>query len=319
MPPKRPNRRRSDNRKPASGKPVSKDSSKIGSGPDAKPEKKKAVKRKSGSASPSTPFQYITELIKWVDLVVEVLDARLPLSTRHPKADEIFGRKPRLFVFAKSDLCDMEQTRRLIDSIKADTGYPCILVSLKNSAGKGQIMSACIEATREKLESLVKKGLLPRPMRVCVVGLPNVGKSSLINWLIGQNRTKTGDRPGITRGTQWVRVHPKLELLDTPGILPPTSFPKSVKDKLSICNLIPESNYDRLEIAEQAIIDFREKYPGLLEGYIEGLSADGKGLLDIAQARNLLTSGANPDRNRAAALFLSELREGRVGRFTLDP
>jgi ribosome biogenesis GTPase A len=318
MPPKRPDRRRSDKRKPASDKPVASDSGKADSSKNAKASPRKPAKRKTGSGS-RTPFQHITELIKWVDLVIEVLDARVPLSTRHPKAEEIFGRKPRLFVVTKSDLCDMDETKRLVESLKAQTGYPSLLVSLKNSSGKAQIMSACIEATHEKLDSLVKKGILPRPMRVCVVGLPNVGKSSLINWLIGQNRTKTGDRPGITKGTQWVRVHPKLELLDTPGILPPTSFAKPVKDKLSICNLVPESNYDRLEIADRAILEFREKYPRLLDLYIDGLSEDGKGLLDIAVARNLLTSGAKPDINRAAALLLSELREGRVGRFTLDP
>ncbi|MBX3137636.1 ribosome biogenesis GTPase YlqF [Candidatus Obscuribacterales bacterium] len=317
MPPKRPNRRRPDNRPSASSKPSDSAGGNSDSSKNDKPAKKKPQKRKSGSAS--TPFQHITELIKWVDLVIEVMDARVPLSTRHPRADEIFGRKPRLFVFTKSDLCDVDETRRLIDELKVETGYPGVLVSLKTSTNKDKIVNACIDATKEKLDSLVKKGILPRPMRVCVVGLPNVGKSSLINWLIGQNRTRTGNKPGVTKGTQWVRVHPKLELLDTPGILPPTAFPKPVKDKLAICNLVPESNYDRLETAEQAILDLRGKYPGMLESYIEGLSADGKGLSDIAAARNLLTSGANPDINRAAALLLSELRDGRVGRFTLDP
>lgn len=317
MPPKRPNRRRPDNRPSAPSKPTAGAAGKSDSNKTDQPAKKKPPKRKSGSAS--TPFQHITELIKWVDLVIEVMDARVPLSTRHPKADEIFGRKPRLFVFTKSDLCDVDETRRLIDELKAETGYPGLLVSLKTSAGKEKIMNACIEATREKLDALVKKGILPRPMRVCVVGLPNVGKSSLINWLIGQNRTKTGNKPGVTRGTQWVRVHPKLELLDTPGILPPTAFPKHVKDKLAICNLVPDSTYDRLETADQAILEFRARYPGMLESYIQGLSEGGKGLSDIAAARNLLTSGANPDINRAAALLLTEVRDGRVGRFTLDP
>jgi len=314
MPAKRPNRRKTVDNRPAPGKPVNNDSAKSG-----KPPTKPTVKSKPSSGGRSTPFQHLTEMVKWVDLVIEVLDARLPLSTRHPKAEEVFGNKPRLLVYTKSDLADLDETRRLIDEVKERTGYNGLLVSLKTSTGKGQIMTACIEATREKLETLQKKGLLPRPMRVCVVGLPNVGKSSLINWLIGQNRTKTGNKPGITKGTQWVRVHPKLELLDTPGILPPTSFPQPVKDKLAICNLIPESNYDRLEIAEKAILDMRSRYPGVLDGYVDGLSADGKGLLELAVARNLLTSGAKPDINRAAALFLSELRDGRVGRITLDP
>jgi len=262
----------------------------------------KPANTKPRKGAKSTPFQNITEMVKWVDLVVEVLDARLPLSTRHPMADEIFGRKPRLLVLAKSDLADAEETRHLIDQIKHDTGIECLLVSLKTSAGKGQIMSACVDATKEKLQALVKKGILPRPMRVCVVGLPNVGKSSLINWLIGQNRTKTGNRPGITKGTQWVRVHPKLELLDTPGILPSASFSKTVKDRLAVCNLIPDTTYNFYEIAEEAILMLRQKYPRLLEGYIQGLSVDGTGLLEVAKARNLLTSGAKPDVPRAAAL-----------------
>lgn len=302
MPPKRPVRRKPVLDAPAANKP-------------AKPSAAKSRPAKK----PSTPFQHLTEMVKWVDLVVEVLDARLPLSTRHPSADEIFGRKPRLLVFAKADLADPDETKRLIDQVKAETGHPCVLASLKTSSGKSQIMNACIEATEEKLDSLVKKGILPRPMRVCVVGLPNVGKSSLINWLIGQNRTKTGNRPGITKGTQWVRVHPKLELLDTPGILPPAAFPKPVRDKLAICNLIPESNYDRLEVADQAILSMRSRYPGMLDRYIEGLGSDGGGLSRVAVARNLLTSGAKPDIPRAAALFLCDLRDGRVGRITLDP
>ncbi len=287
------------------------------------PQGRKSAQGRSGSARPagakSTPFQHLTELIKWVDLVIEVLDARVPLSTRHPKADEIFGNKPRLLVFTKSDLADADRTRRVIAEIQEETDYPCLLVTLRSDAAKGQIMSACIDATKERLDALIKKGLLPRPMRVCVVGLPNVGKSSLINWLIGQRKTKVGDRPGITKGTQWVRVHPKLELLDTPGILPPAQFPKPVKSKLAICNLIPSSTYDPLEAAEEALILLQQEYPFILDQYISGLSNEGKGLSDVAQARNLLTSGAKPDINRAATLFLSELRDGKVGRFTLDP
>lgn len=258
-------------------------------------------------------------MVKWVDLVIEVLDARVPLSTRHPNADEIFGNKPRLLVFTKSDLADSERTRRAIVDIEEQTDLPCLLVTLKSGAGKGQIMTACIDATKERLDALVKKGLLPRPMRICVVGLPNVGKSSLINWLIGLRKTKVGDRPGITKGTQWVRVHPKLELLDTPGILPPAQFPVHVKCKLAICNLLPNSTYDPIETAEEALLLLRKEYPSMLDRYISGLSEDEKGLIDVAQARNLLTSGAKPDINRAATLFLSELRDGKVGRFTLDP
>ncbi len=286
----------------------------------SKPGRSKPAKRPaSGASAPSTPFQHLSELLRWVDLIVEVLDARLPVSTRHPKADQIFGSKPRLLIFTKEDLADRATTKALVDSVQAETGYPCLLLTLKNTAARGDVIASCIEATKPRLDALMRKGLLPRPMRICVVGLPNVGKSSLINWLIGQKRARVGNTPGITKGTQWVRVHPKLELLDTPGILPPVAFSREQTLKLATCNLVPLNNYDALEAAEFALAACQSKYPKDIERYIRGLSSPDRGLVDIALARNLLTSGAKPDVNRAAALFLSELRDGKVGRFTFDP
>lgn len=289
------------------------------SGGESKKKRKQKPKQKSSSsgsrnASPRTPFQHIQNLIKWVDLVIEVIDARLPDSTRHPNADAIFGHKPRLFIFTKEDLADPDKVRAVLDRIDV----PSALVSLKRSSGKEKIINMAIEATRAQQEALVRKGILPRPMRICIVGLPNVGKSSLINWLIGRKKTKTGNRPGITQGTQWVRVHPKLELLDTPGILPPTGFSELTRDKLAALNLLPQSNYEVEPVAEAALHLLKESYPELLERYMEGLKDAEDGFGFFAGKRNLLSQGAVPDRLRACSIFLSELRDGKVGRLTLD-
>lgn len=284
--------------------------------PKQKPNQKNSGSgsRNNSARAPRTPFQHIQNLIKWVDLVIEVIDARLPDSTRHPNADAIFGHKPRLFIFTKEDLADPEAVRAVLDRIDV----PSALLSLKRSSGKDKIINMAIEATRAQQEALVRKGILPRPMRICIVGLPNVGKSSLINWLIGRKKTKTGNRPGITQGTQWVRVHPKLELLDTPGILPPTGFTELTRDKLAALNLLPQSNYEVEPVAEAALRLLRERYPELLERYMEGLADAEDGFDYFARKRNLLSQGAVPDRLRACSIFLSELRDGKVGRLTLD-
>lgn len=297
-----------------SGSPSSGGESKKKRKPKQKQKNSTSGSRNSSARSPRTPFQHIQNLIKWVDLVIEVIDARLPDSTRHPNADAIFGHKPRLFIFTKEDLADPEAVRAVLDRIDV----PSALVSLKRSSGKEKIINMAIEATRAQQEALVRKGILPRPMRICIVGLPNVGKSSLINWLIGQKKTKTGNRPGITQGTQWVRVHPKLELLDTPGILPPTGFTELTRDKLAALNLIPQSNYQVEPVAEEALRLLSESYPELLERYMEGLVDAEDGFDYFARKRNLLSQGAVPDRLRACSIFLAELRDGKIGRLTLD-
>lgn len=301
-------------------------SSKSGSGKSSSKASSGAPGRTRGSSSrgksrgkePRTPYQHIQKLVKWVDLIIEVLDARLPDSTRHPNADSIFGHKPRLFIFTKEDLADADAVRVVSESLEKETGSDSVLVSLKRSSGREKIINLALEATRGQQEALARKGILPRPMRICVVGLPNVGKSSLINWLIGRKKTKTGNKPGITQGTQWVRVHPKLELLDTPGILPPTGFDQKTRAKLAALNLLPQSNYEIEAVAEESLELMKLKYPDLLSRYMEGLDEAPDGFDFFARRRNLLGTGAKPDRMRACTIFLAELRDGKVGRITLD-
>ena len=276
------------------------------------------VKKKKKKQEPRTAFQHLQHLSKWVDLIIEVIDARAPLSTRHPNSNSIFGNRPRIFVLTKEDLAHLDRAKKVMGELSREAGIESILVSLKRTAGRERVINMALEATREKQESIKRKGLLERPMRICVVGLPNVGKSSLINWLIGQKKTKTGNRPGITQGTQWVRVHPKLELLDTPGILPVHNFDEQIRLKLASLNLLPQANYQDEQVAENILAMLKQSYPQLLDKFVPGLSDAEDGLTLIAEKRNLIGQKATPDRLRAAALLIKDLRSGNLGRITLD-
>ena len=149
------------------------------------------------------------------------------------------------------------------------------------------------------------------------MGMPNVGKSSLINWLIGQKKAKVGNKPGVTKGAQWVRVHPQIELLDTPGILPAFSFSAATAKKLALFNLLPESNYDVEEVAQDGLEQLKAQYPKQVQNYIYE-KAESLNLEELARRRNFLTTGGSLDLVRAANVFFSDLRNGKLGRVTLD-
>ncbi len=279
---------------------------------------------KSGRSSghPSA-YKSLQETIKWVDLVIEVLDARAPLSSRHPNAHEIFGHKPRLVVLSKEDLADMAKLNEWIpimtvQDAAAEMPAASLSLSLKTQKNRDKILHVALKLTEAKRSALAKKGLLPRPMRAVVVGMPNVGKSSLINWLIGKSKAKVANKPGVTRGPQWVRVHPQIELLDTPGFLPPASFSEDVRLKLSLLNLIPETTYDAEEVARHGLNLLKKVYPSMVEQYMPGCELELASLEDIATIRHFLTHGGKLDTARAASTFLTDLRNGRLGKITLD-
>ena len=181
---------------------------------------------------PRTAFQLLQQQLKWVDLIFEVLDARAPLSSRHPKHSEIFGNKPRLIFLTKDDLADPRASKEWAKKLSSEN-EKAIVLCLKDRRRQPEVVNMALELSQEKLKQIEAKGLLPRPVRICVVGMPNTGKSSLINWLIGKKQVKVADRPGVTRGPQWIRVHPKLELLDTPGILPPNITSPGISARFS--------------------------------------------------------------------------------------
>ncbi len=298
------------------GRLPAKYASSAGSAPGAA----KAVRNKPKPAN--TPFQRLTEIVKWVDLVIEVLDGRLPETTRHPSSEEIFGNKPRVLIYSKADLADSAKLRAYVKLAgeRPQSGPPekLLMLDLKSMAHKNTFIEAALAVTAEKRAALAKKGLLERPMRACVVGIPNVGKSSLINWFVGRKKAKTGDSPGVTRGTQWIRVHPQLEMLDTPGILPANLFTAEDRQRLALLNLLPADGYDNVEIAKFGLMLMKKYYADRLEVYLAGLSAIEDGLDYIAEKKHYLGNGGRLDHYRAATIFLRDLRAGKLGELTFD-
>lgn len=268
--------------------------------------------------APRTAFQHLIELVKWVDVVVEVLDSRVPVSTRHPKSRSLFGNKPHLLISTKEDIADADRVRQLFEQSPALKDEKCLLVSLKGGDNPQRVIKEFLKMGEPAQKKLAQKGFRPRPVRVCVVGLPNVGKSSLINWLIGKRSARVGNQPGITRGTQWVRVHPQVELLDTPGILPPVAFHPLTYERLAMFNLVPEAKYDYEVVAQKAFETLRDIYPHLLSKISEDLLDPKAGIPEFSLARNLLISGGKPDVARGAQIFLANLRDGKLGRVTFD-
>ena len=240
------------------------------------------------------------------------------MASRHPRSASLFGSKPRLIVLAKEDLAEHAASKNWVNALASNPNQKAISLALKTSKGKSKLIDLALSLTEAKRKQLVEKGILPRPARVCVVGVPNVGKSSLINWLVGQKRVRVGDKPGVTRGQQWVRVHPQVELLDTPGVLPADEIEKSVQLKLSLLNLVQAGTYDSEDVARQGLYILKAIYPERLKEYVSADSLEGVTLQALATKRNLLGTGGIPDIKRAASVFLGDLRSGKLGEITLE-
>ncbi len=271
------------------------------------------------AAGRQSAFQDIQQRLKVVDLILEVCDARIPYASRHPKFDKLFGARPRIVIFSKTDLADPEAIKHWIDYLTSIHNQLTVALSLKQSRGQNKLLAQALELTSSRRQSRQAKGLLPAPMRACVVGMPNVGKSSFINWLVGKRTTRVANQPGITKGPQWVRIHPQMELLDTPGILPPVALPQEIEIKLALFNLMPENRYDPETLVEAGLKLISKQYPDLLQRYGLHPASWDVMLCEHAANRNLLVAGGALDLRRAATSFLNDLRSGSVGRITLDP
>ena len=259
------------------------------------------------------------EDIKLIDLVIELTDARVPLSSRNPDIDELGKNKSRLILLNKSDLADERQNEKW-EAYFREKGYFTARINARSGAGMKQIHGIIQEACKEKIERDRKRGIMNRPVRAMVVGIPNVGKSTFINTFAGKACTKTGNKPGVTKGKQWIRLNKSVELLDTPGILWPKFDDQLVGLKLAVIGSIKDEILQAEELALWIIEFLRNQYPGkLTERYsVEETGANVEVLEQIAYARGCRLKGDLPDYPKAAALLIDDFRSGRIGRITLE-
>jgi len=250
-----------------------------------------------------------------VDAIIEVVDARLPLSSTYTNITGLLGEKPRLILLNKADLTDKAELKKWIVDIEQKTGFPVLMTDAKNSKDLNQIVKKVIELSEPRIQAVMAKGLLRRPARVMVVGMPNVGKSSIINKLTKSSKTKTGAKAGVTRQQQWVRINPQLELLDTPGIIPMKQEDQIRAKKLAFVNAVSENAYSNIPVANELLALLEKRYPEPVKNFYK---AENLTVEDIAIARNWIVSGGYPDVERTAIYILRDFREGKIGKFILD-
>ena len=260
------------------------------------------------------------EDVKLVDLVIELVDARAPLASRNPDIDSLAAGKGRVILLNKADLASEKANAAWITYFESP-GFQVLKIDARAKATLKQLNALIQEACKEKIERDRRRGILNRPVRAMVVGIPNVGKSTFINSFAGKAAAKTGNKPGVTKGNQWIRLNKQVELLDTPGILWPKFEDQRVGLLLAFLGSINDEILEKDELASELADYLRNITPGLLkERY--GIEEDGKKpyeLLDeIAAARACLTKGGVNDLTKAARLLLDEFRGGKLGRITLE-
>ena len=262
----------------------------------------------------------MSEQLKAVDMIIELRDARIPQASRNPILDEMAPQKPRLIVLSKIDLADEARTAEWVSSLKTEN-RDCLALDLaKDKSVRKQIVSACAGLTKEKRDRMIRRGIRPRAMRAMACGIPNAGKSTLINRIAGRTSAKTADKPGVTRSLTWIKADSTLEILDTPGVLWPKFEDPRTGSLLAATGAINENILDLKEIAMDTIHVIRELYPDVLE---QEYGADKNTRTDvmlekIAEKRHLLKENSLLDTDRAASVFLHELRRGKLGRLTLE-
>lgn len=254
------------------------------------------------------------EQLKVVDVVIELADARLPLSSRNPILKELLGNKSRLLLLNKIDLADEEWAERWLNVLRQDAA--ALTVSAATGQGFRRIFPELERLASGQMAKLAAKGVRPRSMRVMVVGIPNIGKSTFINQLSGSAKAKTGNKPGVTRGNQWIRIHEKVELLDTPGLLWPKFEDPEVGLKLAATGAIKDEVFNQEELAEWLLGWLKTFHSEALVSYqAKGVELTLEG---IGRARGCLVQGGAVDRLKAAQQILRDFRQGRLGRITLD-
>lgn len=262
----------------------------------------------------------IVEQLKLIDAVAEIVDARIPVSSRNPDLKEIIGDKPHLILLNKCDMADETATKQWIAHYKSE-GIYAIPVDCKNGKGISLFKDTVKTLLADKLEVYRSKGMVGKPLRVMVVGIPNVGKSSFINRIAGSSRAKVENRPGVTRGNQWFSVDKELELLDTPGVLWPKFDDNTVGEHLAFTGAVTDRIIDTELLAMRLLEILVPAYPNLLiERYkISEFPEDSYDTLCLlGKKRGMMIRGGETDTERAANMLLEEFRSCKIGRITLE-
>jgi ribosome biogenesis GTPase A len=263
----------------------------------------------------------MTEQIKLVDAVCEIIDARIPMSSRNPDLDDMIGGKPRLIILNRTDQADPAVTKKWIDYFKSQR---CMVLETDSKSGKGTtgFPSAVRSLLKDRLAAFEAKGQVGHVIRVMIVGIPNVGKSSFINRIAKRKAAEASDKPGVTKGKQWITIDAGLELLDTPGILWPKFDSPEVGENLACTGAVKDDILDREALAANLMLRLRDQCPSsLTERYKIDSTTEKNGyqlLEDAAKKRGFLLQGGEFDTERMATVLLDEFREGRLGRISLE-
>ncbi|MDU9417506.1 ribosome biogenesis GTPase YlqF [Staphylococcus lloydii] len=263
----------------------------------------------------------VTEQLKKVDVVFELVDARIPYSSRNPMIDEVIQQKPRVVILNKKDMANLAELEKWATYFEEQGFYP-VAVDAKHGKNLKQVEQAAIKATEEKFARERSKGLKPRAIRAMIVGIPNVGKSTLINKLANRAIAKTGNTPGVTKQQQWIKIGKSLQLLDTPGILWPKFEDQLVGKKLSITGAIKDSIVHLDEVAIYGLEFLRaHDYDNLVKHYNVDVSQDDDNIAwfeAIGRRRGLLQRGNEVDYEAVIELIINEIRNAKIGTYTFD-
>jgi ribosome biogenesis GTPase A len=263
----------------------------------------------------------VQEKLKLIDIVFELLDARIPMSSRNPMINEILGNKPRIVLLNKADMADEAITQQWIAYFQQQK-LRALAIDAQTGTGIKQIVAASKEMLKDKFAKMAAKGIKnPRPMRALIVGIPNVGKSTLINRLAGRNIAKTGDKPGVTKAQQWIKVGKEMELLDTPGILWPKFEDEEVGLKLATTGAIKDTILNLQDVAVYALNFLKQHYPERLkERYsLDDIPEEIVALFDaIGKRRGCLVSGGAVDYDKVSEIVLHDIRTEKLGRISFE-
>ena len=259
----------------------------------------------------------LKEKLNLVDVIIEVIDARIPYSSWYKSTSDLCNSKPRIILMNKADVSDKDLNSIWADTIKKASNCEVIITSLNNKSDTELIIKRITNLASDMTEKRKQKGLLPRAVRTMVIGMPNVGKSSTINRLVKRSKTKTGAKAGVTKQQQWVRINDKIELLDTPGIIPTVQDDQYQALKLACVNSIGENAYDSEYVAEELLKILNNRYQDNIRKYF-GFNDEDITIENIAFKKNWILKNNVADIKRTSEIFLSNFRDGKIGKFTLE-